>query len=442
MYCYHKLKFWMIFSVLLILGACTEEFDITSEMEVIEEPKIGETFFLRGTVRDTSEQGIESAALRIQFDDYVEDLVTDLDGNFEIELPQTNKSGLIVTGKPQYNRSIQSVNPVEGDINKDIYLVEENGINQINLDIDEEQLFYIRGRFIDQFGDPIPDVLVAGESETVAGKEIKYGTKTDQNGNFEFITEQADFEYHFYFAGIYVEPCWDNVFGFRLHTNDTLLALGDLVFPISATYEIFPKVELNGCKEIDYINHIYRPGTFAVFQEELLPDQSFTYCDTNITSSWIYNGVFSRDGESYNGQYLKNNGFSNTLSYDLCTPEGRFLELSFTEDTLMFEEFVVEGAINNVITGRTITVVDGSNTITIKLSGSFSSSTNGGSYNYTRISSMTMNDTEQNTLFTLGSDGPNLLNLVGGNNSSKGVGTGQIEWADGRTEFVNIRIRL
>lgn len=443
MYSNHKPIFWIVFSLLFALIGCTEEFDVISEIEIIEEPKIGEPVFFRGTVRDTSEQGIKNASLRIQFDDFTQDILTDSEGAFEIEIPQTDKSGLVITGKPKYSRSIQPVNQVNGDINKDIYLLEQSNVSQVDLEVNDEQLFFIRGRFIDQFGVPIPEILIYGESEMVTNEEVKYSTKTEQDGSFEFIIERADYAFHLYFATLYAEPCFDQTFNFRSHTNDTLLDWGDVVFPISSTYEIFPQVEVNDCVDIDYINHIYRPGYYGVLSERLSPNQSFVYCDTNALNSWMYSGVVSLDEANFNGQFLKQAGFEQVLSYDLCTPEGRFLELNLAEDKLLFVDISEEGAINDAITGRMIMANSASNTLAIKLSGSFSSSSNNGSYSYTRISSMELRDSAQNILFTLDPNGPNLVNLInGGRTANQGVGTAQINWADGRTELVNIRIRL
>ncbi len=435
MYCLSK---WSGCLWILIIGgvfSCTKEQDITSTSVTMEEPRSGEIIQLSGIVRDTAEVNIDNVALRVKIGDFQEDFTTDDAGRFELELPAVGEQVLIVADKSDYNRSIQTIDLNSRNIRKDIYLLKDALAEPINLEIKEDQLFYIRGRMVDQFNDPLPNLIILGDSNIKDGREVKYSVKTDDNGFFEMVAEQEDFEYHFVFTGIYEAPCYDNFFEFRPHLNDTLLDLGDLVFPISATYQIQPEVDVSDCSDISYVNHIYRPGDINVFKAALASGQRLTFCDTSTAETWLYNGILSADASSFNGQFQRPDDFSTAQTFDLCTPEGKFVELRFENATMLFND--PEYDANN----RMIRVSDGSTSFSIQMTGSFSSSLNGVSYDYSRVSLFTGEDTNGTVLYTLDDDGPQLVNRIGGS-LRVGVLTARIKWSNGRTELVTVRFRV
>jgi len=418
---------------LLLLAACTKEQDIVSVEVEVEEPNPGETITLLGTVRDTAETVIKNAALRLRLGDLDIEVATDENGFYEIDLPASEEKAIIIAAKAQYNRTIQAVELNAEEIRKDLYLLADPSVQEANLELNTNALFTFRGRLVDQFGMPIPDVFILGESIYNNDEDVDFSGKTDENGFFEFIEEQRDYQLHIIFGSILRLPCFDRLLDFYQHENDMLLDVGDIVFPQSEQKMIQPEVTITDCQEINYVNHIYTPGDFNIIQKQLTPGETFTVCDTSLTEAWLYNGVMSDDKRNFNGQFQTVSDFGESQSFELCTPEGRFVEIQSSEGTTLNLEPTYNA------TTKTISVQYGSSTITFSWRGSFTSSTGSSNYSFSNIGTFQKTDANQNTIYDLSNDRNYFVNWV---TERAGVLTVAVELMDGTTELITVRFRV
>lgn len=436
-----KLRSLIVIGALLALAACTKEKDITTTTVDIEKPKQGELIFLSGTVRDTSKQAIANASLRFQLKAFEQDFETDENGYFEIEVPALEEQGLIITGKSKYYRAINAVQLNSYTIEKNIYLVEKELPESVNLLVNDESLFYIRGAYRDQFDQAVVDAVALGETEFMNGEEIKYTDRTDEEGRFEFIIEKTDFNYHFLFGSQFTSSCFDLNFQFSggdlMTESDTSFNWGVVKFPISIPREIAPVVTVSECVEEDYVNHIYRPGDFTnIYQQKLIAGESISFCDTsNQSEAWLYSGVMSADKSRFNGQFVKADDFTLEQSFSLCMPAEPFLELRFENETLLYLNTTFDR------TAKTITASDSLGSIQLAMIGSSGSSTGNASVNYSRINELSGRDMNEDIKFNFDPTGPTFVNLLD-SSFRQGVLTARIIWADGRTELLTIRFSV
>ncbi len=429
---YIKILFPITLFVLILAASCTKEQDVTTVEVEVEEPQPGETLILRGTVRDTAELAIGKAVLRVRRGNFDKEITADENGFYEIELPASQEKGLIIAAKAQYNRTIQSIDLGSGEATRNIYLLENPDVQTIDLEVNINSLFTLRGRIVDQYGAPVPDLFVLGESLHEGGDEVKYSGQTDADGFFEFIEEQKEYQIHLIVSGRFEAPCFDRLIEFLPHVNDTLLDMGNIVFPLSATREITPTITITDCSEIEYINHIYNPGDFNIIQEQITAGQSYTICDTSLTGSWMYNGVMSIDKQNFNGQFQSINDFSDTQSFSLCTPAGSFAEIRSASGILLDLDPVYDDA------AKTITVADGSDSITFRWQGSFGYSGRN-SYTYSNIGAFKKTDANQNIIYQLSDSSRSLVNWV---TPQAGVLTVNVVFPDGDTDLITVRFRL
>ena len=420
----------LIFS---LFAACTKEQDVTTVEIEVEDPQPGETVVVRGTVRDTAETAIENALLRFRSGNFDQEISTDENGSFEIELPAAQEKGLIIAAKAQYNRTIQFVDLTADEVRKDLYLLENTEVQEANLELNTNALFTLTGRLVDQFGTPLPDVFLIGESLHTGDDEVKFSGQTDEEGIFEFVEEQKDYQIHVIFSSKLELPCFDRLFGTYPHGDDTLLDLGDVELAISEPREIMPDVSISDCPETDFVNHIYIPDDINVFQDQLLPGQSLTVCDTSINGAWMYNGVMSEDKQSFDGQFQYVADFADSQDFSLCTPEGAFVETRTADGTMLSPDLVYNQAL------AAVTVEDGSDLITFGWQGSFGTSSGGGSYTYSFVGIFEKTDADGNILYQLDPTAPYFLNWVTGN---AGVLTARVVFPDGSTELITVRFRL
>jgi len=414
---------------LLLLAACTKEQDIVSVEVDVEEPKPGETVTLLGTVRDTSEMVIKNATLRLSLGDIDTEITTDDNGFYEIELPASEEKAIIIAAKAQYNRTIQAVELGAEEVRKDLYLLADPSVEEADLELNTNALFTLRGRIIDQYGMPIPDVFILGESIYNDDEDVNYSGKTDENGFFEFIEEQRDYQIHIVFGSTFNPPCFNRLLQFYPHDGNSLLDLGDVSFPQAETMEVSPNVTIEDCSNLDFINHIYVPNDFNIIKRQLTEGESFTVCDTSFAGAWMYNGVMSNDRQNFNGQYQNIDDFDDSQSFTLCTPEGVFVEARSSEGTLLSPEPVYNA------TTKTISIPDGSSTITFSWQGSIS--VNNTSFSY--IGTFQKTDANQNVVYELSTDRFYFVNWV---TENSGVLTAKVELADGSTDLVTVRFRV
>ena len=430
-----KLLFLSILVLTVLFTACTKEQDITTIEVEVEQPQPAEVVILRGTVRDTSETGIANASLRLQLENFEKEITTDQNGIYEIEIPANQTNGLIIADKSQYNRTIQSVSLTTNLLEKDIYLLENPSASEVNLNVNTDSLFTLRGRLVNQFNQALPEIFLFGESIFDGNDEVKFSGKTELDGTFEFIEEQKDYIIHVIFASAFQSPCFDRLFQSIPHVNDTLVDVGDLVFPQSTTQNISPSIELSDCEEIDYINHIYIPGDINTFEEQLTDGQTLTFCDTSLNGAWIYNGIRSLDGNSFDGQFQNINDFASTQSFNLCTPTENFVEVRSSSGTVSDMNPTYSSS------SKTVRLMDGSDSITFQWQGSFSSSAGGGSYSYSNIASFEKRDASQTIIYQLDTDNRYFVNWVNGG-EGLGVLTVRVKFNNGDTELITLRFRV
>lgn len=430
-----KLLFSSILVLTVLFTACTKEQDITSFEVAIEEPQPGELVILRGTVRDTSEAGIANASLRLQLENFEKEITTDQNGIYEIEIPANQTNGLIIADKSQYNRTIQSVSLTTSLLEKDIYLLENPSASEVNLNVNTDSLFTLKGRLVNQFNQALPEIFLLGESIFEGNDEVKFSGKTELDGTFEFIEEQRDYIIHVVFASALQLPCFDRLFQSIPHVNDTLVDVGDLVFPQSESKTVSPTVTVTDCVEPNYINHIYIPGDINTTEEQLAIGQTITFCDTSLNGAWLYNGIRSADGNSFNGQFQNINDFEATQSFNLCTPTENFVEVRTSSNTISDLNPTYNPST------KTIRLMDGSDSITFKWQGSFSSSAGGNSYSYSNITFFERRDANQNLIYQLDTTNRYFVNWVNGG-VGLGVLTVRVLLNNGNTELITVRFRV
>ncbi|MBX2871996.1 MAG: carboxypeptidase-like regulatory domain-containing protein, partial [Saprospiraceae bacterium] len=330
----------LVLSLLIGLSSCVKEKDITETEVELEKPKPGEIIMLRGTVRDTTERGIADVSLRVQLEGFTKDITTDASGYFETEVPVLEEEAIIVAGKPKYYRSIQRLSLSTFEVEKDIYLVNEESVQTVDLEVDNNNLFRITGCFIDQFDIPATETLAFGQSKLANDEKISYRTDVDENGCFEFLLEETEFQWHTIFANRNVDGCYDFSFQFWQHLVDNPDELsfdwGNLRFPISRKKEITVQVQVDPCESTEYVNHIFRPSDINIYQELLPNGQMLSFCDTSVTDAWIYSGVMSADKQAFDGSFVRFSEFDVVQNYSLCRPNERFVEVRFANDTLLF----------------------------------------------------------------------------------------------------------
>ncbi len=435
-------------SLLIGLSSCVKEKDITETGVELEKPKPGEIIMLRGTVRDTSEQGIAEASLRIQLDGFEKDFTTDNSGYFEVEVPFLEEEGILIAGKPKFYRSIQRLSLNSFELEKDIYLVNEESVQTVDLEVDNNNLFTITGCFIDQFDLPATETFAFGQSQLANDEKISYRTDVDENGCFEFLLEETDFQWHTIFANRKVDICFDFSFQFWRHLVDDPSELtfdwGNLRFPISRKKEITVQVEVDPCESTTYVNHIFRPSDINIY-EELLPDgQVLSFCDTSVTDAWIYSGVMSTDKQSFDGSFVRFSEFDAGQNYTLCRPNERFVEIRFANDTLLF----FSPSLTYLHRGFQITDPTGTLEFTLKGGSGITVGRNDSNGNLVQVSSYTSSigklekrAPDGELLFEIDPSSQQFVNLVGGSDS-KGVLTATIRWNDNRTEIITIRYSI
>jgi len=428
-----KSLFPLFVMVFLLLGACTKEQDIVNVEVELEDPKPGEPVTLLGTVRDTAERVIKNAALRLTLGNIDTETTTDENGFYEIELPASNEKAIIIAAKAEYNRTIQAVELDAREVRKDLYLLADPMVQEANLELNTNALFTFRGRLVDQYGVPIPDVFIVGQSLYGDNNDVDFTGKTDENGRFEFIEEQRNYQMHVIVSSILRLPCFDRFLNFYEHENDMLLDVGDIVFPLSEEKMIQPEVAITDCQDINYVNHIYVPGDFNIIQQQLTSGESFSICDTTLTEAWLYNGVMSDDKQNFNGQYQFVSDFGESQSFSLCTPEGPFVEIRSSEGTTLD----LEPDYNNAT--KTISFQEGSSTIIFSWRGSFGISSGSNRSSFSNMGTFQKTDANQNLIYEMDTDRFYYVNWV---TSNSGVLTIGVERVDGSTEFITVRFRF
>ncbi len=192
---FYKIAF--VIAPLFFIFSCAKEKDITTTTTTDPGPiENTDTYVIQGIVKDTLGQAIGGASLKAYFDDLEIEAMTDMTGNYEFIIPKSKTDGYIVASKERYSQAIKSVEQTSTNITKSIYLVENEKVETENLKLVVDSLLTIRGRAIDEIGQPVERAFASFLAFNDAGV-FEIGamgfTDTDAMGNFEIIVNQGDY---------------------------------------------------------------------------------------------------------------------------------------------------------------------------------------------------------------------------------------------------------
>ncbi len=178
------------FCLLTFLFSCSKEIDSTITTINIEDPEQGETYFLIGKVRDTTQTSIANATIRAVFGEFEMEEESDEDGNYMFKIPETEKMGFLIADKQDYYREVHRVRSSETDLN--ITLIRDSLDNGVSLDFDSTEYLSVKGIVIDQAGTAVSNAFchVVGWGGNPFFKHLGVAN-SDLNGAFEVMIKKA-----------------------------------------------------------------------------------------------------------------------------------------------------------------------------------------------------------------------------------------------------------
>lgn len=327
---FYKIAF--IIAPMFIIFSCAKEKDIT-KTTIIKPPPVENTdiFSIQGIVKDTLGQVIGGVSLKAYFDDFEIETMSDMNGNYEFKIPKSKTEGYIIAAKEKYSRSIKSVKQTSNNIEKSIFLVENQKIESENLKLEVDSLLTIKGRTIDETGQPVEGAFVLFTAFNTQGT-FEVGalgfTDTDEMGNFEIIVNEGD-----YWVRV-LRANYPSICGSKFNTSwsdeTSPKDLGDITIELNSGTgrTVTSTINQLDCGSNDgYAKYYFTDRSTQFYNwEKPLGDIGFDYCD-NGESNVIFVGTHSRDLQNFNGRFYKANDLPAKNEFDICTPAGYFFEM-------------------------------------------------------------------------------------------------------------------
>ena len=345
-------KFLFTLLPVILIFSCTKESDTLTTTTTNPPPvQSTDTYIVSGLVKDTLNQPIGGASLKAYFDDLEIEAMSDMDGNYEFEIPKSKTGGYIVAAKERYARTVQTINSDFLTLRKDLFLVSNIFSNEINLGLATDSIRIIRGKTNTPIGTPLENasILYFGYSfnTTLKIEEISF-TKTDKDGNFELIIGNRPVWSEFVQAS-YGTRCGTRA-GFYNLTDEPEQWLGEITLEDGIDLESEVDIEITqlDCGSSDGLAKAYftdRLG-YGVW-ERALGQIRFNYCNLG-DSAVFFVGSHSADKQEFNGRFYLSNEIPETNDFGICTPTGYFFELyknGVLETGTMGE---VDGTVGNI----------------------------------------------------------------------------------------------
>ena len=327
---FYKIAF--IIAPLFFIFSCAKEKDITTTTTTDPGPiENTDTYVIQGIVKDTLGQTIGGASLKAYFDDLEIETMSDMNGNYEFKVPKSKTEGYVVAAKELYDRAINSVQLSSNSVNKSIFLVRNFRNNEQNLKLKLDSLLTIKGRTVDETGQPVQAASILFTAFNTQGT-FEIGaigfTNTDEMGNFEIIVNQGDYWVRSLRAS-YPSVCGSKS-GTSWSDETTPKELGDIVIELNSG---IGKTITSTINQLDCgSNDGYAKYYFTDFSSQLinfekpLGDISFDFCD-NGEPNVIFVGTHSNDLQNFNGRFYKANDLPLKNEFGICTPTGYFFEM-------------------------------------------------------------------------------------------------------------------
>lgn len=439
-------KFLFTLLPVILIFSCTKESDTLTTTTSNPPPvQSTDTYIISGLVKDTLNQPIGGASLKAYFDDLEIETMSDMDGNYEFEIPKSKTGGYIVAAKEQYNRSIKSIQQTSNSIAKNIFLINNQEISSENLKLELDSLLIIRGRTVTEMGQPIEGskALFQGMTNINMTLGLTFGhDETDEHGDFEIIVENKDYASKLVrtaFSG----TCWKG-FAKPILDDEPIVELGDFVLKQETLKQFSTNTSISNCSSPDATSILYFLDDLHLsLYNEPLGNLSMEYCTDSNQSDMLYIGVQNEDKTEFNGTLQaigQAQGITN--NFDLCAPGDHFLEIVMDGDT------ITETNLNyDESTGILLSPTLGERNYFFSFSG-----VGGGSLQiageivirYRKIDFLTCLDRNAEPIFEFDSNFPSFINLIESTSDVvSGVAFGKIKVAaDGSLQDAKIRFRI
>lgn len=431
--------------LLSLFFSCVQEEDILTGVQTEIISQEGELSLINGIVRDTSGAIIPQASIKIIFEEFELETVTNNSGEWNIEIPNSLQEGFIVANKIDYSKSIQRLTNLEENSFQEIFLAKDALNSEVDLSLTVGNLRTVKGMLIDGLGSPASNVnlflLGITDSDQLDFKFMGF-QQSGEDGNFEIIYEDDGFDYVSLF-GLVSIGCRD-LLEIKIEGKELVKDLGLIDISSEAFSKFQANIESDGSSCFDnaktlayYLNLIPDPIQY----DQPLGAVVLEYCP--VENGVFYIGVESEGNIYFNGSFIPESDIKETYVFDICTPNsGNFLELNINGELTLFENNLLFAGDGTIVSGDQNTPLEFG---VFKRIASFEPGTNIPRYEIGEFKKLTLSGNTEVAFNNFNKNVPqyNYVNIVQDDDSFfSGIGHVKATANDGSETDIKIRFRV